>query len=456
MRIGTFSFAMVAAVVAASHAHAQERFAGAGWAAYYGCWAPGDPASVVIDAPAVSVQGALVSPAPMASASSAATLRCVLPGSTDDRVTMLTVLNGAVIDRQEVVADGSDHAVDRAGCVGSERATWTGGGARLVITGELRCSGGAAAVTTTLLDVTSPSSWVQISSIRSGRNVEARPQWYRRVAPDTSWTGVQSALANTDKAGEIARVAALSDPDAREVVRLATTADDALVRAWLVSRAAAGRRTLPVTGAVLLGLADAGVSGTITDVLVALAHPDEFDLVDGDVRAAAAPVAGGGTNGGRMRRSGYSWLNDPICGAGAGAFAWGIYDPMFGGFYPGPAFGNCGAYGFNSLGGGWGSGLAYGYPYGSPFLGYGGGFGGGGWFWRPVGNITPFPRVDTRATLTRGGGYSPAGGSAGSGRTASGTSGGSTANATGRSGGSTSAPAPASGSSGGRTAVRKP
>ena len=427
--------------------HAQ-RTSGSGWASYYGCWAPGDPSAAASESRSVLLEGTLANVTPPPALASGP-IRCVLPGRSDDRVQMLTVDRGAVLDRQDVIADGAEHAVDRDGCTGAERATWTGGGARLLVRGHLSCKGGATGTTSTMLDVMSPSAWLQVSGIRSGKNMEARPQWYRRMAPDSTWPAeVRLALAHTGTSGEIARVGAVSDPDVREIAQLAANADEAVVRAWLVSRSAAGRRGVPVNGETLKQLADAGVSGEVTDVMVALANPESFDLTDGGVRAAST---GAGGSDPRMRRSGYSWMNDPGCYGPWSPYAWSGYNSWYGGYFPSAAFDGCNMYGYSPYGRGWSMGLAYGYPYGSPYLGYG-----GGWFWRPVGSITPVVKgPDTHTTLSKGGGYSPAGNGQGQGRTASGSSGnsgGGTANSTGSSG---AKPAPAS-SSGGRTAVKKP
>ena len=442
----------LAAVTLGNTPLAAQRASGAGWAAYYGCWAPGDPSLAAVESRRVLVEGTLTDIAPP-DAYATGPMRCVLPGSANDRVQMLTVRRGRVLDRQEVIADGADHAVDRDGCTGRERATWTGGGARLIVRGELACTGGTAGTTSSMLDVMSPSSWVQVSGIRSGKNVEARPQWYRRVSPDSTWPAeVSSALARSGTAGEIARVGAIADPDIREIAQLASGVDEAVLRAWLVSRAAAGRRNVPVNGETLVQLADAGVSGSVTDVMVALANPETFDLTDGGVRAAATTAGRGyGSNDPRLHRTGSSWMNDPGCYGPWSPYAWSGYNPWYGGYFPSSAFDGCNMYGYSPYGRGWSMGLAYGYPYGSPYLGYG-----GGWFWRPVGSITPVVKgPDTHTTLSKGGGYSPAGNGQGQGRTASGSSGnsgGGTANSTGSSG---AKPAPAS-SSGGRTAVKKP
>ncbi len=447
MRTLLISMMMAALALGAMPAGAQQPTGQ--WAAYYGCWVPGDPSVAFSETHTVSINGALTNVI-VPGVTTSGPMRCVLPGRSDERVQMLTVQRGDVIDRQEVIADGADHPVDRDGCTGTERAMWTGGGARLVVRGQLGCTGGSTGTTSSVLDVMSPSSWVQVSGIRSGKNVEARPQWYRRVAPDSGWPAeVRNALAHTGTAGEIARVAATADPDVREIASLARNVDEAVVRAWLVSRSAAGRRTVPVTGETLMQLGDAGVSGAVTDVLVALANPETFDLTDGGVRAAATAHTVG-ANDGRMRRNGYSWVNDPMCYGPWSAYNWSFYNPMYGGYFPSMGMGGCDMYGYSPYGRGWSLGLAYGYPYGSPYLGYG-----GGWFWRPVGSISPVVRgPDTHSTLSKGGGYAPKGSGQDAGRTASGqtttTSGGGTASSTGKSGGTSTT------SGGSRTAVKKP
>ncbi|MBI3789727.1 MAG: hypothetical protein HY275_02480 [Gemmatimonadetes bacterium] len=418
---------LLLAVAAVPRAGAQS----GAWPAYAGCWSPGDPGSVA------------------ASTAAAATglVRCILPGASADRATILTVQGAKVLDRQEVIADGAEHVVDRDGCQGTERATWTGGGARLIVRGALRCASGPSGTTTSIFDIVSPGGWVQVAGVRSGASTEARPQWYRRAGTDSTWPAeVRDVVARNGIAGDLARVSASADPDLTELARIATTTDESVVRAWLVSRAEAGRRGMPMNGETLVKLADAGVSGTITDALVALANPDEFEFRSGTDQPGVIP-AGGVPN--MPRRMGYSWANDPSCMSPWSPSAWMYYSPSYGGYFPMDAWGGCAgryAFGYAPFGRGWSLGLAYGYPYGSPYLGYG-----GGWFWTPVSAFNPVPRVDTRTTLSRTGGYVPRGNGQDGGRTATphpvSTSG--TGSSTTTSSGTTS-------SGGGRTAVKKP
>lgn len=426
--------ALVVLALAAPAVRAQQ---GGAWPAYAGCWAPGDPESG--------------SPAP-----AGVVARCIVPGPGADRATIYTVHGGSIIDRLELAADGSERAIVRDGCTGTERATWTGGGARLVVKGTMTCTSGPSGVTTTILDMASPSGWLQVSGIRAGGNVEARPQWYRRAATDSTWPAEVRAVANVDgPAASLARVAAATTPSLDEIARIATNADDAIVRAWLVSRHMAGRPTLAVSGQGLLALKRAGVSGAVTDVLVAIANPENFELRAGTPGRTAAVASSDLPM--RPRVAGYSWATDPMCMGPWSPASWLYYSPWMGGYYapayaydgcPGGAFG----YGYAPFGRGWSLGLAYGYPYGSPYLGYG-----GGWWGRPVGAISPVVRgPDTRTTLSRTGGYTPRGSGQDAGRTASGGStGNSVSSGSSRDNGGGSA-AGSSNNSGGRTAVRKP
>ena len=430
--------ALFTAMLGAVPAGAQRSVDG-NWAAYYGCWRPGtpEPGALANDAAASTGSGG-------SAGTESSPLRCVVPGRSADRVLMLTVARGAVVDRQEVIADGDAHVVEKDGCRSTETATWTGMGARLLVRGEMRCASGPSGVTSSILDVMTGSSWVQVSGVRAGGNIDARAQWYRQVAADSSWPPeVRTALAGTHTASGLARVSAVADPDAREVTRMANNSDEAVMRGWLVARAAAGRRVLPVSAAMLLAMERDGVSGAVTDVLVALANPQAFVMANG----AAEPTVPTGRGGGDMRprRNGNAWYDDQSCYAPWHASSWAFYNPMYGGFFP-SGYGDCMGMPF-----GYGRQWAYGMSYGYGYPGWGlSGYPGGGYFWRPIGGLAPVPR----ATLTKGGGYSPAGGG-GSGRvaTGSGSSTGTTSNATsGKASGGSSTPS----SGGGRTAVKKP
>ena len=420
-----------------------QRADGSRWPAYFGCWRPGAPAQTAAgapnDAPHPSISALNVG-------TSGGTLRCVVPGTTSARATFLTIVRGDIVDRQEVIADGAAHAVDRDGCRGTETANWTGGGARLVVRGELSCASGPTGATTAVLDVLSGGSWVQVSGLRAGANLTASAQWYRQEAADSSWPAeVRSALIGTTTSSYLARAAAASDPAEAEVTRVAASVDDAVAGAWLISRAEAGQRALPMDAATLVRMNRAGVRGEVTDVLVALANPSEFEFRNG-AAPQPAPRAGGGDA--HNRRVGFAnFYNRGSCYAPWQASAWAFYNPMYGGLFP-SAFDDCAYSPYGGYGQQWALGLNYGYP---GAYGYG-----GGWFWRPIGTFTPVQRgPDTHTTLSRSGGYRPSG-SSGSDRVAAGrgASTGTTANATG--GSSTGSRGTPSGSSGGRTAVKKP
>ncbi|HEX7979721.1 MAG TPA: hypothetical protein VF461_14025, partial [Gemmatimonadaceae bacterium] len=184
----------------------------------------------------------------------------------------------------------------------------------------------------------------------------------------------QIATAFRDRAtpGEAARMAAGGDVGPTAVIEASRAVDSMVVADWLMER---GQR-FDVDAKTLVQLAEAGVPGAVTDVLVAASNPGVFQFA----RAPQPEERGGGIYadaGQRRRVSATAYPYDP--------WSWGY----LGYGYP--------AYGYGSLG--------YG-RYGA----YGSGYGYYGGYMPPIVVVTN-GQAQSRGQMVKGRGYTQTQGS---------------------------------------------
>jgi hypothetical protein len=167
--------------------------------------------------------------------------------------------------------------------------------------------------------------------------------------------GIVDPVEGRQLAATTARTAAGAPIGGAQIVEAVKRADTAVVQAWIVARGA----RFNVDAKSLTELADAGVPGSVTDVLIGLSYPDHFalreeplgysgdelSLIDSAPPRIASRYAFSQCVGG-WSPLWYSPLGDPCAyGYGVGAYGYG---------YP--------FYGYSP----------YGYsPYGYPGYGYG-------------------------------------------------------------------------------------
>jgi hypothetical protein len=242
----------------------------------------------------------------------------------------------------------------------------------------------------------------------------------------TTVGGLPAEFATLNAGSELAittaRVAAAGSFTVADLADAVKRLDTTVVQAWIVERGA----RFNLDRAQLVALADAGVPGSVTDVMIGLSYPEHFALQQ-------RPIGGGmGDSFTRAdsARLAQRFLSDRCFGSTSLGYTPGIFDPC--------AFSNGFGYGYGSR-----YGYGYGYNSYSPF-GYGynayGGYNGyngysNGYFYAPVvvvkGDDAPHGRV------VNGRGYSSGDSGSGSTGRSSGAS-GSASPGTGYSGGSSS------------------
>ena len=326
---------------------------------------------------------------------------CVVPLAGEAAIEMLTIVDGQVVSRESIFADGQEHAVSRDECEGWERAEFSGDSHRIYIGSELTCGASAHRSSTGVMSMVSPFEWLDVRTIDvDGQSVP----WALRYR--------FASQADFRAAGQGDLVSALG-PEARMARRLASVPiaiDDVIeatgkvsaetLQLWVVERG----EPFALDASRLIEMADAGVPPSVIDVVVAVSYPEKFVVNEGRTAGRRPAEAA------RGRGLGYGRSLNPFLDP--------FYDPY-------SRYGSYSRYGLGYYGG-------YGYGYGGyGFGGYNYGFGGYGTPIIVVGRRgSTADSGPTKGRVVRGGGYTSAGGGGGStGRSARPRSSGSRGNA---------------------------
>ena len=395
------------AVVAARPAAAQQPRAAmdGAWSAFVGCWAPIGPDGVTAD-----------EKSPV----------CVRPATGASAVDVVTIRDGKVASTTHLEASGATRAIGKDGCTGTESARWSSDHLRVYLNADITCDG-VHRTTNGMMALSTRGEWLDVQGLIAGKNnVGVHVTRYR---PLTDLTGipaeVASAIPTSDLGASTARLAATGPVGPEDVLDASKALAAPIVEAWLLERG----QGFKLSATQLAALADAGVPGSTTDMMVALSYPKTFAINGAAREAEVLPRKAGEQVSGRTI---------PVTAYDYSPFGWGsYYDYLYG--------------------------SRYGYRYGYGYSPYGYGYG-GGYYNQPIiiirapdGGSTPQPAYHPR--VVNGQGWTQgATGTTGTG-TRSGSSTGSSSSAGSTSSGSSSSPSSSSGStsSGGeRTAHRVP
>jgi hypothetical protein len=370
------------------------------WLPFLGCWTP-------------SAEGTGID------------LVCLRPAAQQGGVELLRIADNAVTGREVLWADGVRHDTSRESCDGWEQGSFSEDGRRLFMKGEYTCDGVTQEVGG-VISMASPAAWLDVRVAgMDGERVAWVQRYHVGAAEDVEAAGFGDILADRSWSVATARVVASAGLDVEDVIEASAELPDEAVQALLAELAT----PFDLTAADLIRMADAGVSGDVIDVAVAVSYPHRFTLDNGPEQVASSAL-----DRGSLRRR---WAYDGYAGPA-------FYDPFYSPWSLRYGYGSM--YGYGSYGYG-----SYGYGYG----GYGyGGFGGYPYGYRPtVVVVDPVQREHGR--VVNGRGYSRGGsGSTGSSGSygPSRASGGSTAGAARSTGSSGAATSRGSGTSTGRTA----
>lgn len=439
LNVSRYATALLAAALMLTpfaSASAQRASTDGRWAAWTGCWAP-------VGAPD----------------DASTPLLCVVPSTGVSAVDLVTVTKGAEVAREHIDASGQMINNPRDGCTGWDRAQWSQDDQRVYLRANYTCPGGRRQVSSSLLGMTADGELLDVQGLDAGNNKGVRVTQYRPVSDSAAVPAdIAAAVRVPSMVLNAARVGASAPLRTADVIDASAHADAPVVEAWLANHG----DQISVGAQDLVAMANAGVPGEVTDVLVALSHPDYFAV--NPALMGAAPNAGQASGAyadqvttGRLQGvAGGSAANPrtvPMCPYSA--YGWDYStDCYYSGYFGASAFNPYWmALGYGNM---YGPGYGYSnYPYGSGYgygYGYGGGYGGGWYGGSPVIVVRPSggDATTSHGRVVKGRGYvpgaSPSGGSSGQQAPP--------ARASGSSGGSSSSGSSGGTISGGRTAHR--
>ena len=437
---------------------AQTAAVDARWRGWVGCWQTTDDRPMPARSDAVtasdftSLLSSLRAITQTDSAEPKAPIVCTVPASGRSAVDVVSIVGGQIVSRQHVDANGERFPIDRDGCAGWQQATWSADGERVFLRSELGCGPGLSRSTSGVLAMSATGEWLDVQGLKAGGNNGVRVARYRAVSTASGVPAEIAALVPSDDelARRTARAAAGAALQAGDVVEATKQADAEVIQSFLYER---GQR-FSLDARTLISLADAGVPGAVTDMMVAVTYSDQFAIrqpTGGSFVDEAYTSRDSARIASQYLRDRCGGIADPMAFS---PFGWGVgYDP----FYTTSL--SCSRYGYGSFYGN----PRYGYsryqsrsPYGyQPYYG---------------GYVTNGPVIVVRreeevqhGKVVNGRGYSrprssDAGRSSGTSSTASSGSSGSSSSTGGAStsSGSTGTSSGTTSSSTGRTAVPRP
>jgi len=259
---GSIFFASLLAVAGAQSLPAQgNKGVDARWQAWLGCWqrseAPVDARSLLV---------------------------CVVPASGSSAVNVVTIADGKEVTRERLQATGARLPIAKYGCDGWETTRWSADSRRVYLRSELTCVGGLQRTSIGVLAFSSTGEWLDIQGVIAAGAPSLRGIRYRDAGiPPGVPAEIAAALTGRQVAISAARATAGARIGLADVVDASRNVDPGVVQGWLVARG----QPFQLDAAQLASLADAGVPGSVTDVMLALTYPNvlalELGAVDGQL-----------------------------------------------------------------------------------------------------------------------------------------------------------------------------
>jgi len=324
MRPG-WTLAVLAAIATAPVA-AQAQTPDARWLPWVGCWQPvaqpGTPTDLLV---------------------------CVSPQSTGSGVEIATITGARTVSTRVLVADGQRHTVSEEDCTGWQSAEFSSDGQRAYLRSESTCSG-ARRSASAIMALSETTEWIDAQSLGMGDERVTRILRYT-PAPESMIRSAGVVAPGQDRITAImdARLLAAADLSLTDVEEAAGAVESEALEAYLIERG----QTFDVDADRLVALANAGVSSSVIDVLVAVSYPERFAIDAESMSAEQRPYERGeagdrygrydpfgwGHYGGRYYNrcygsfySRYGYCDPYYYGYGYGGFGYGFYDPWYWGY----------------------------------------------------------------------------------------------------------------------------
>ena len=246
------------------------------------------------------------------------TMVCMSPTADNAGVLLSASATGETLAERTLIADGTQRAVTDGDCQGWEQRTWSSDGHRLFTRAELQCGTPTLRRTSGVSFFSTNANWIDIQLIEVGDREHLEIRRYtpideterlslleRRDDPITpserqellKSTQAPQATQRTIRELRQLSTASLNLINVQEALLLA---DAQVVEAMLTET----EPRLNLNAKTLIELDNAGIDGSVIDLLVALAYPERF--------VVERRNSGGGGGYGGFRRFGTYSSYDPI------------------------------------------------------------------------------------------------------------------------------------------------
>lgn len=313
------TLAFLLAVPTAAQAQAAAGMEDSRWLAWMGCWEATDAGEPDEDT----------------------LLVCFKPLDQAAGVEIQTLVGGDVVAVEEIIADGQPIPAEDGGCTGDRTAHWSQDEARVFLGSELHCGEGVTRSTSGVMALARDGNeWLEIHAVQAGDGDPVLG--VRRFVPASARTleaqGVEPTGQDQQLAIRTARSVKSAPLDLNDVAEVVDVAGAPVARALIAEMG----EPFHLTADDARELARQGVPGDVLDVMVAVSHPDRFEIAGGSweaqeyapqVEQQARAVAPWGAP--RTIRPAYSpWSPFPMGYYSRGSFFYGssYWDPFWGGY----------------------------------------------------------------------------------------------------------------------------
>lgn len=376
--------------------------------------------------------------APTAAATASSPYVCVSPTNRTSAVEVVTIDGSKILSRDTIDASGEAITSTAQGCQATKKGQFSADGRRVLLRSDVNCQD-AKRTTTGMLAIAPTGEWLDIQSVTAYGNTGIRVTRYHEARPSRTDSLPAEVQRQLDRSGAVAAARTLAGGSlaVRDIAEATRLVDTSVVQAWIVERGA----RFQLDASNLVSLAEAGVPGSITDVMVGVSYPGHFAVAQPRSMGAYSDLSSLDS-----ARIADRYIDDRCGLFSASSYSCGRYGYGYGGLY------GYGLYGYNTYGGGY---YGPGYTYGGYY---------GGFYNAPVVVVKgDQQQAVSHGRIVNGSGYTPGSGSSSSG-TASrpASSGSSSSGGSSGSSGSSGSGSASSGSSsgassgGGRTAIPRP
>ena len=194
-----------------------------------------------------------------------------------NQVEMLTVGDGGITHRELFAVDGQLRSIVQDGCTGEESARFSDDHQRIYTTSNVTCSGEPPRSGTGIIFMPEADQWVDVRAIAvDNSEVTAWAQWYVRTGEsELNDLGIESGRYTAPLAVRAMAGGARAPITIDDVIDATGNVHEKAVEAWI---AEVGQEFARLDVDDLVELDDAGVSGDLIDVIVAVSFPERFAL----------------------------------------------------------------------------------------------------------------------------------------------------------------------------------